>query len=116
MKHNQFLSVSSRIRFIGGMQSDNMRTRCITKRDDIFVNLQVIPAHFLVRSNDEQCQVIETLILRLKTLHTILQKIVLSGEGFVHTLLNDSLRFRYGAADYHIAAQPGEKQGIDISN
>src|SRR5260221_10930929 len=46
---------------------------CITKRDDIFVNLQVNPAHFLERGNDEQRQVIEALILRLKTLHTRLR-------------------------------------------
>src|SRR5260221_9250409 len=104
------------VRLIGGMQSDNMRTRCITKRDDIFVNLQVNPAHFLERSNDEQCQVIETLILRLKTLHTRLQKIVLSGEGFAHTLLNDSLRFRNGGAYHHIAAKHGEKQENEIGN
>src|SRR5258708_16010006 len=112
----KILSVSSRIRLIGGMQADNMRSRCITKRDDIFVNLQVNPAHFLERSNDEQRQVIETLILRLKPLDTRLQKIIFSGEGFTYTLLNNSLGFRNSLAYHHIAANHGEKQENEIRN
>src|SRR5258708_5971874 len=116
MKHNRFLSVSSRIRLIGSMQADNMCTRCITKRDDIFVNLQVNPTHFLERGNDEQRQVIEALILRLKSLYTRLQKIIFSGESLAHTLLNDSLRFRNGGAYHHIAANHGEKQENEIGN
>src|SRR5260221_11313372 len=116
MKHNRFLSVSSRIRLIGSMQTDNMRTSCISKRDDIFVNLQVDSAHFLERGNDEQRQVIETLILRLKTLYTRLQEIVFSGKGFAYTLLNDSLGFRNGGAYHHIAANHGEKQENEIGN
>src|SRR5260221_11840491 len=98
------------------MQADNMRPRCISKRDDIFVNLQVTPEHFLERGNDEQRQVIEALILRLKPLHTRLQKIVFSGEGFAHTLLNDSLSFRNSSAYHHIAANHGEEQENEIGN
>src|SRR5258707_9084618 len=113
MKHNRFLSILC-VRLIGSMQTDNMRTRCITKRDDIFVNLQVNPAHFLERGNDEQRQVIEALILRLKPLHTRLQEIIFSGEGLAHTLLNDSLRFRNGGAYHHIATNHSEKQENEI--
>src|SRR5258708_7238467 len=116
MKHDRFLSVSSRIRLICGMQADNMCPCCIPKRDDIFVNLQIDSAHFLERGNDEQRQVIETLILCLKTLDTRLQKIVFSGESLAYTLLNDSLRFRNSGAYHHIATNHGEKQENEIGN
>src|SRR5260221_13199995 len=115
MKHDRFLSVLC-ARLICGMQADNMCTRCITKRDDIFVNLKIDPAHFLERGDDEQGQVIETLILRLKPLDTRLQKIVFSGESLAYTLLNDSLRFRNGGAYHHIAANHGEKQENEVGN
>src|SRR5258708_305149 len=115
MKHNNsFLFLC--VRFIGGMQTDNMRTRCISKRDDIFVNLQVDPAHFLERGNDEQRQVIEALILRLKPLDTRLQEIIFSGEGLAYTLLNDSLRFCNSGAYHHIATNHGEEQENEIGN